>query len=127
MALPMTKSALALAKEAYAEAQASLPSYGSVRSRKTYTLHQLFAILVLRQFFTTDYRASNPYAFNLGMDSTRILAGTDNGSMPSLGQDCTSVKISRDNYPTNSEPKKEGYVKLKPIVVNGLGNIRYCA
>lgn len=56
MALPMTKSPLALAREAYATAKASLPAYGSVRSRKTYTLHQLFAILVLRQFLKTDYR-----------------------------------------------------------------------
>lgn len=56
MPLPMTKSALALAREAYATARESLPAYGSVRSRKTYTQHQLFALLVLRQFLKTDYR-----------------------------------------------------------------------
>jgi hypothetical protein len=56
VALPMTKSAIAIAREAYTVAQASIPAYGSVRSRKTYTQHQLFAILVLRQFLKTDYR-----------------------------------------------------------------------
>jgi hypothetical protein len=52
----MTKSVLSLAREAYAIAKASLPAYGSVRSRKTYTQHQLFVLLVLRQFLKTDYR-----------------------------------------------------------------------
>ena len=56
MPRPMTNSALDLAREAYATAKEALPAYGSARSRKTYTLHQLFAILVLRQFLKTDYR-----------------------------------------------------------------------
>ena len=32
------------------------PAYSSPFSRKDFTQHQLFAILVLRQFFKTDYR-----------------------------------------------------------------------
>ena len=52
----MTKSPLALAREALAVAEAGLPLYGSVRSRHDFTLPQLFAILVLREFFKTDYR-----------------------------------------------------------------------
>ena len=51
----MTKSPLALVKEALEAAQEALPAY-SHRSRRDYTQHQLFAILVLRQFLKTDYR-----------------------------------------------------------------------
>ena len=52
----MTYSPLALAREALTIAQASLSPYSSPFSKKTYTQHQLFALLVLRQFFKTDYR-----------------------------------------------------------------------
>jgi hypothetical protein len=34
----------------------ALPPYGSIFSKHDFTQHQLFAILVLRQFFKTDYR-----------------------------------------------------------------------
>jgi hypothetical protein len=50
----LTKSPLALAREALALGEAGLPLYGSERSRHDFT--QLFAIMVLRQFFKTDYR-----------------------------------------------------------------------
>lgn len=53
---PMTKSPLALARQALRAAQRALPSYSSKYSRKDYTLPQLFSILVLRQFFQTDLR-----------------------------------------------------------------------
>ena len=52
----MTKSPVALAREALAAGQAGLPRYGSKRSRHDFTLPQLFAIMVLRKFFRTDYR-----------------------------------------------------------------------
>lgn len=52
----MTKSPVALAREALAVGQGGLPPYGSARSRRDFTLPQLFAVLVLRQFFKTDYR-----------------------------------------------------------------------
>jgi hypothetical protein len=52
----MTKSPLALAREALRVAQAALPEYSSVYSRQDYSQHQLFAILVLREFLRTDYR-----------------------------------------------------------------------
>lgn len=52
----MTKSPVLLAHEALRMAEAALPQYSSVFSRKDYTQHQLFALLVLRQFFKTDYR-----------------------------------------------------------------------
>lgn len=51
-----TKSALTLAREAKAAAQHALPKYSSPYSRKDYTQHQHFAVLVLRQFLRTDYR-----------------------------------------------------------------------
>jgi hypothetical protein len=56
MACAMTKSPVALGKEALAVAQEALPAYSSPFSPKVFTQHQLFAILVLRQFFRTDYR-----------------------------------------------------------------------
>jgi hypothetical protein len=52
----MTKSALAVARQALAAARAALPAYASKFSKKTYTQHQHFAMLVLRQFLGTDYR-----------------------------------------------------------------------
>ena len=52
----MTKSPVALAREALRIAQKALPSYSHRFSPKTFTQAQLFAILVLRQFFKTDYR-----------------------------------------------------------------------
>jgi hypothetical protein len=52
----MTKSPLALAKQAFTTAQQALPSYSDLRSRHDFTQAQIFAILVLRQFFQTDYR-----------------------------------------------------------------------
>ena len=52
----LTKSPLALAKEALAVGQQALPKYSARRSRHDFTQAQLFAILVLRQFFQTDYR-----------------------------------------------------------------------
>jgi hypothetical protein len=53
---PMTKSPLALARESLRAAQEALPAYSSKYSRKDYTLPQLFAILVLKQFFQADFR-----------------------------------------------------------------------
>jgi hypothetical protein len=52
----MTKSALAVAREAFAVAKKALPMYSSRRSRKDYTQHQLFALLAVRAFFQADYR-----------------------------------------------------------------------
>jgi len=52
----MTKSPVALAREAFAAAQKALPAYSAVRSRHDFTQAQHFSILVLRQFFGTDYR-----------------------------------------------------------------------
>jgi hypothetical protein len=52
----MSKSPMALAKEALSIGEESLPPQSSQYSRKDFTQAQLFAILVLRQFFKTDYR-----------------------------------------------------------------------
>ena len=52
----LTQSPLALAREALEVAQEALPTYTSPFSRKDFTQHQLFAILVLREFLSTDYR-----------------------------------------------------------------------
>jgi hypothetical protein len=52
----MTKSPIAVAREALRIGRQSLPAYASKFSRQDYTLAQLFALLVLRKFFRTDYR-----------------------------------------------------------------------
>src|SRR6476620_9396735 len=51
-----TRSPVALARTALATAEAAIPAYSSKFSRKDFTQHQLFACLVLRSFFGTDYR-----------------------------------------------------------------------
>lgn len=52
----MTKSPVSLAREALAAAQEALPLYSARRSRHDFTQAQHFAVLVLREFFGTDYR-----------------------------------------------------------------------
>lgn len=51
-----TKSPNRVAAVAYAAAQRALPAYAHKYSPKKYTLPQLAACLVLKEFFTTDYR-----------------------------------------------------------------------
>jgi hypothetical protein len=52
----MTKSPRAVAREALRLAREALPAYSSKFSRRDFTQHQLFACLVLKTFFKTDYR-----------------------------------------------------------------------
>ncbi len=52
----MSKSPLAVAREALAAAKGALPEYSSRRSRHDFTQHQLFALLTLKQFLKLDYR-----------------------------------------------------------------------
>lgn len=52
----MTKSPRAVAQEALRLAREALPAYSSKYSRKDFTQHQLFALLVLKTFLKTDYR-----------------------------------------------------------------------
>jgi hypothetical protein len=53
---PMSKSPVAIARLAMQVGQAALPCYSSKYSPQTNTQPQLFACLMLRQFFKTDYR-----------------------------------------------------------------------
>jgi hypothetical protein len=52
----MTKSPRAVAREALRLAQEAIPAYSSKFSKTDFTQHQLFALLVLKAFFKTDYR-----------------------------------------------------------------------
>jgi len=52
----MSKSPSALAREAFRIGLESLSPYSNKFSRRDFQQAQLFAILVLRQFFKTDYR-----------------------------------------------------------------------
>jgi hypothetical protein len=51
-----SKSPNAVALVAYATAKRTLPPYLHLKSPKKFTQHQLIACLVLKEFFTTDYR-----------------------------------------------------------------------
>ena len=53
---PMSKSALAVAREALVAGEEALPTYASRFSRKRFTLPQLFAVLALRRFLREGYR-----------------------------------------------------------------------
>jgi hypothetical protein len=52
----MTRSPVALARMALRVSREGLPAYSSKFSKKDFTQPQLFTILVLKQFFKTDYR-----------------------------------------------------------------------
>lgn len=52
----MTRSPVALARTALRVSRDALAPYSSKFSPKTFTQPQLFTVLVLRQFFKTDYR-----------------------------------------------------------------------
>ena len=49
----MTRSPVAVAGEALSATQAALPPYSSKSSRRDSTQHELFALLVLREFLKT--------------------------------------------------------------------------
>jgi hypothetical protein len=57
MVRSMAKSPLAVAKEAYEVGKQALPAYSCKNSRKDFTQAQLFAMLVMRQYFGKDYRS----------------------------------------------------------------------
>ena len=52
----ISKSPLSVAQEALQAAKAALPAYSCDVSRRDFTQHQLFAMLLLREFFHLDYR-----------------------------------------------------------------------
>jgi len=52
----MTRSPVALARKAVEIAARALPAYSSRYSRKDYTQHQLFALMVLATFLKVDHR-----------------------------------------------------------------------
>lgn len=54
----MTKSVLAVARQALAAAAAALPAYPSRYARRDYTQPQLLALLAVRQFLGLDYRGT---------------------------------------------------------------------
>jgi hypothetical protein len=61
MALP-NDNVLALARDAMRAAEREVPRYSHARSPRTYTQHQLFALLAVRRFLRVDYRAMTTLA-----------------------------------------------------------------
>src|SRR5262245_12804991 len=53
------RSPLAVAGEALSATQAALPPYSSKSSRRDSTQHELFALLVLREFLKTECQAGS--------------------------------------------------------------------
>lgn len=51
-----SKSPVAVALTAYEAAKKAVPAYTHIKSPRKFTQHQLIACLVLKEFFTTDYR-----------------------------------------------------------------------
>ena len=51
-----TRSPVALARKALEVSRQALPAHSSKYSKRTFTQHQLLAMLVLKQFFKTDDR-----------------------------------------------------------------------
>lgn len=56
MGRSMTKSPLAVARNALEVGEATLPKYSWQKASHKYTQAQLFAILVLKEFLRLDYR-----------------------------------------------------------------------
>jgi hypothetical protein len=53
----MTRSALDLARSAVEVAEKAMPAYSHRNSPKTFTQHQLFALILVKRFFDTDFRS----------------------------------------------------------------------
>lgn len=99
----MTKSPLALAREALTVGRLALPPYSCARSRHDFTQPQLFALLVLKQMLRLDYRGlvvllaewaqlrrvlglrRVPHYSTLCYAAHRLLAGAEKGG-PSSGR-----------------------------------------
>jgi hypothetical protein len=98
---PMTKSPRAVAREAFALAQESLPAYSSPRSRKDFTQHQLFAVLALKTFLRTDYRGV--VAFLGDFAEIRDDLGLD--KVPHYSTVCyAEARILKKGRPSSSSP-----------------------
>jgi hypothetical protein len=74
----MTKSPLALAKQALVIAQKTLPQYSNCLSRHDFTQAQLFAILTMRQFFKIEsifsrFKRRPGYALTARSSKTRTV------------------------------------------------------
>ena len=112
----MTKSAVALAREALAVGRVALPRYSCARSRHDYTQPQLFALLAVKQMLRLDYRGvvalaaewgelrralglrKVPHYSTLCYAAHRLLAGAEKGG-PSPGR---SGRSSRAPAPRGS-------------------------
>jgi hypothetical protein len=57
----MTKSPLAVVRDALSAATSALPAYTSKFSKRTFTRPQLVAVLSLKAFLKTDYRGVVAY------------------------------------------------------------------
>jgi hypothetical protein len=108
----MTKSAVALAREALAAGRRSLPAYSCARSRHDFTQPQLFALLAVREMLRVDYRGlvtllaewgelrralglrKVPHYSTLCYAAHRLLAGAEKGG-PSRRSSARSSRAPR--------------------------------
>jgi hypothetical protein len=99
----MTKSPLRLARQALAAARTVLPPYSSKFSKRTYTQHQLFALLALREFLKTDYRGLEQYLRDWSdlRRELRLRAVPDHSTLQKAAD-----RLLRKKGPTPSSPPR---------------------
>ena len=119
----MTKSAVALAREALAVGRRALPTYSSPRSRRDFTQPQLFALLAVRQALRLDYRGlvtllaewgelrralelrKVPHYSTLCYAARRLLAGAEKGG-PSTRPSASSSGAPRPAGSSTGAPSR---------------------
>jgi Transposase domain (DUF772) len=101
-----TKSPLSLAREALAAGRAALPGRHSRFSRLDFAPAQLFAVLVLRQFFKTDYRG----ICRLLADLPDLRAALGLAKVPHYSTLCYAERrlVEKGRSPSSWRPRSSG-------------------
>lgn len=128
----LSKSPLALTREALRAARKALPTYSGPDSRHDFTQAQLFAILTLRKFMDLDYRGivqylhewsdlrevlglkKVPHYSTLCYAEARLLKG---GPSSDSCEACSSAPAPRGVYATGPTPRRtrRGSSRTTPV------------
>ena len=84
-------------------ARAALPAYSSPYSKKTYTQHQLFALLAVREFLGTDYRGLEQYLHDWS-DLRRAVGLTRVPDHSTLQKAAQRVLVKGGSMPSSGRP-----------------------
>jgi hypothetical protein len=102
----MTKSALAVARQALETARAALPAYSSEFSKRTYTQHQLVAALAVRQFFKTDYRGIEQHLKDWSDLRTALGLGEHTPDHSTLQKAAERLLEKKGSMPSSPRPSR---------------------